>query len=256
MDYQKQQDFFAWEAQSRDTIDFKTVYVDMADDLMAGLLLSQLVYWHLPTKRGTSRMRISKEDNLWVAKTRMEWWIETRLKPRQVDRAGKILVKKGLVFTSLWRFAGSPTTHWRINWNAFLPLLERELEGQEKDYNLPELEFPTFTKEFQDLIGGLLNVPGVYSFSHLDGFILYVGRSVDLGRRITSSFKGRFLTYDRPVYIKYITTKTASDAVLLEMYFITTTKPPFNGAAKFANDSLTLTVNPIPDWSTPVLVTV
>jgi addiction module HigA family antidote len=140
MDYQSQQDFFAWEAASRDTIDFKTVYVDMADDLMAGLLLSQLVYWHLPTKHGTSKMRISKEGNLWVAKARTEWWAETRLKPRQVDRAAKILVKKGLVFTKKWRFNGSPTTHWRINWNAFLPSLKRESERWKKNCNSPKRE--------------------------------------------------------------------------------------------------------------------
>lgn len=139
MDYQSsQQDFFAWEVTSRDTIDFKTVYVDMADDLMAGLLLSQLVYWHLPKKDGTSRMRISKEGNLWVAKARTEWWAETRLKPRQVDRAAKILVKKGLVFTKRWRFNGSPTTHWRINWNAFLPSLKRESERWKKNCNSPK----------------------------------------------------------------------------------------------------------------------
>lgn len=140
MDYQEQQDFFAWEAQSRDTIDFKTVYVDMADDLMAGLLLSQLVYWHLPKKDGSSRMRVSKEGNLWVAKTRTEWWAETRLKPRQVDRASKILVKKGLVFTNLWKFAGSPTTHWRINWNAFLPSLKKEAERWKENCILPKRE--------------------------------------------------------------------------------------------------------------------
>ena len=40
-------DFLKWEQSSRDTVDFKTVYVDMVGDLLAGLMLSQIVFWHL-----------------------------------------------------------------------------------------------------------------------------------------------------------------------------------------------------------------
>jgi len=42
------EEFLAWERASRDTIDFKTAYVDVAGDLVSGLLLSQIIYWHLP----------------------------------------------------------------------------------------------------------------------------------------------------------------------------------------------------------------
>jgi len=43
-------EFLSWELTTRDTIDFKKIYVDIAGDLIAGLLLSQIIYWHLPSK--------------------------------------------------------------------------------------------------------------------------------------------------------------------------------------------------------------
>jgi len=62
--------FLLWETASRDTVDFKTIYVDMADDLVAGLLLSQIVYWYLPSKEGRSKLRVFKDGYYWIAKTR------------------------------------------------------------------------------------------------------------------------------------------------------------------------------------------
>ena len=40
--------FLEWERRSRDTIDVKRCYVDVAGGLVAGVLLSQVVYWFLP----------------------------------------------------------------------------------------------------------------------------------------------------------------------------------------------------------------
>jgi hypothetical protein len=54
--------FLAWEAASRDTIDFKKIYVDMADDLVAGLLLSQVVYWFLPDRNGNLKLRVRRRE--------------------------------------------------------------------------------------------------------------------------------------------------------------------------------------------------
>jgi len=108
-----------------------------------------------------------------------------------------------------------------------------------------------FTEEFLNVCMDLQGVPGVYAFQREDGTILYVGRSVDVGRRMTSSFN-RFVSYDRPVYSKYIVTQTASDAVLLEAFFISTLLPPMNRSDKYIG-GLTLTLQPIPDWSEPML---
>lgn len=113
--------FLSWEQASRDTIDFKRVYVDLANDLVAGLVLSQIVYWYLPDKRGQTKLRVSKDNYLWIAKQRSEWWDEIRVGPRQLDRAIKILEKADLIETKVHRFDGSPMKHIRLKWETFLP---------------------------------------------------------------------------------------------------------------------------------------
>ena len=86
-------DFLTWEKASKDTIDFKKVYVDVSGDLIAGLLLSQIIYWHLPSKDGKSKLRVHKKDKTWLAKQRSDWWDEIRITPKQYDRAiGKVLL--------------------------------------------------------------------------------------------------------------------------------------------------------------------
>lgn len=108
------QEFLAWEAASHDAIDFKTIYVDMAGDLVAGLLLSQLVYWHLPNKHGKGKLRITKGGQLWLAKRHQDWYEEVRITVGQAKRAIGILVTKGIIETDVFRFNGSPTVHLRI----------------------------------------------------------------------------------------------------------------------------------------------
>lgn len=130
-------EFLRWEAATRDTIDFKTIYVDMAEDLHAGLLLSQIVYWHLGDK-----LRVEKNGKLWIAKAHAAWWSEVRLTAMQARRALEILKRKGLIEVSIRRFDGSPTTHIRINppvflnrWNCCLEQMEL---FQRTDGNVPE----------------------------------------------------------------------------------------------------------------------
>lgn len=121
--------FIYWEMASHDTIDFKKVYVDMADDLIGGLLLSQIVYWHLPSKEtGKSKMRVEKEGEFWIAKGREDWHEEIRISAKQYDRAIKILEKKDLVVVKTFKFDGNPMKHVRLNWSHFLAFLEYQLE--------------------------------------------------------------------------------------------------------------------------------
>jgi hypothetical protein len=106
--------FLQWERASRDTIDFKKIYVDIAGDLVAGLALSQIIYWYLPSKDGVTRLRVEKVGKMWIAKRRAEWWDECRLTPKQVDRALDILRDLGLIETEMHRFDGLRTTHLRL----------------------------------------------------------------------------------------------------------------------------------------------
>jgi len=116
-------EFLAFEKASRDTIDVKRVYIDMAGDLAAGVLLSQIVYWHLPDESGKPKLRVFNEEHLWLAKRREDWWDECRLTPRQFDTAIARLADMGIVETKVLRFNGSPTKHVRIEWDKFLQLL-------------------------------------------------------------------------------------------------------------------------------------
>jgi hypothetical protein len=115
--------FLLWEQASRDAIMVKRVYIDMAGDVIAGLMLSQIIYWHLPNDQGQSRLRVYKDDCYWLAKGYGDWWDECRLTVDQARRALKILQDKGLVVTVLKHFNGVPTVHIRIDQEKFLEAL-------------------------------------------------------------------------------------------------------------------------------------
>ena len=72
------EEFLYWEEKSKDTIDFKVIYVDVADDLIAGLLLSQIIYWNLPSKKGQSKIR-EINGRRQLVKQRGDWYSEIRI---------------------------------------------------------------------------------------------------------------------------------------------------------------------------------
>lgn len=121
--------FLLWEATSRDTIDFKKAYVDIANDLIAGLLLSQVIYWYLPDKHGQTKLRVEKEGYLWIAKGRDDWHTEIRISAKQFDRASTILVKKGILIKDYFMFGGFRTIHIRLDYDRFMKLWQEQLES-------------------------------------------------------------------------------------------------------------------------------
>ena len=88
-------------------------YIDITGDLIAGTLLSQILYWFSKTKDGKSRVRVFKEGKYWLAKGREEWFAEIRISPKQYDSAISKLKKAGFVETKIFKFRGVPTTHVR-----------------------------------------------------------------------------------------------------------------------------------------------
>lgn len=132
-------EFLAWEKTTTDTVDFKRIYVDMAGDLVAGLMLSQLVYWYLlPNRKGESKLRVHRDGHWWVAKQRDDWWDEIRLSPKRVDRAIKILVNAGLVVKKNSMFNGKRTAFLRIDWETFRIAWRDNLPGVEPGTQLDE----------------------------------------------------------------------------------------------------------------------
>ena len=137
------QEFLAWEQASRDTIDVKRCYVDLAqDDLIAGILLSQIVFWHLAAKNGAAdKLMVEKDGEKWLATGRADWWDECRITPKQYDRAAAILEGIGVIKTITMRFGGSPTKHIRVCWEAFLhdlALITMRVQGAASDTPQPD----------------------------------------------------------------------------------------------------------------------
>jgi len=117
------QEFINHEKASQDIVKVKCVYIDMAGDLTSGVLLSQIVYWHLPDSKGNpTKLRVEKQGELWLAKKREDWWDECRLTPRQFDYSISKLEDKELVKSKLFKFDGVPVKHVRIFWEQFLPV--------------------------------------------------------------------------------------------------------------------------------------
>jgi hypothetical protein len=142
------QEFLTFTREERQRVDFKMVYVDMTGDLISGLLLSQIVYWHSPDERGRIRLRVQHEGQYWLAKARHEWWDELRLSPKQVDRALSILEKAGIIEKRLFKFDGSPTVHVRIIPESFLAAWHKTVSGPRMNPYAPEPEadFPQKVK--------------------------------------------------------------------------------------------------------------
>ena len=134
--------FLKWEQLSRDSIDVKRMYLDIAGDLVAGVLLSQIIYWYLPDKEGRTKLRVRKDGRLWLAKGRNDWWDECRITAKQYDRAIGLLEEKGLVEKRLYKFNGAPTTHISLKTDALMSHIQSILpKGEIPFYPFGEIHF-------------------------------------------------------------------------------------------------------------------
>lgn len=119
------QRFLNWEKASRDTIDVKRIYIDMAEDLISGLMLSQIVYWFLPNAYGASKLRVHKNGEDWIAKTYADWFQECRITKKQATACIQHLENLELIVTDIFHFGGKRATHIRINSEVFMEKFSR-----------------------------------------------------------------------------------------------------------------------------------
>jgi hypothetical protein len=95
--------FVAWDLASRDTITVQRLYIDLAGDLVAGVLLSALIDWYLPeSPQGGIRLQnagtgVYDHGRWWLMTSRDQWWDECRITPEQFDAACDLLCTKGFV---------------------------------------------------------------------------------------------------------------------------------------------------------------
>ncbi|MEW6400443.1 MAG: hypothetical protein AB1649_01515 [Chloroflexota bacterium] len=117
--------YLQWEKATRDVLDVKRVYIDMAGDLVAGIVLSEILYWYQPNKNGESKLRVVKDGDYWIAIPRWEWWDRIRITPKQADRALSILKNdKQLIEAKRFRFNGEVAVHVKLKKAEFLAALE------------------------------------------------------------------------------------------------------------------------------------
>lgn len=139
------EEFIQYEKMSRDTIDVKRIYIDVAGDVVTGVLLSQIVFYYLPDNEGKTKLRVIHDNKLWIAKTREDWWEECRISPKQFDRSIKILEDKKIVTTKIMKFNGNPTKHIYLNLDVLINEIEKLNSAKNSEYakpNLPKGEKP------------------------------------------------------------------------------------------------------------------
>ncbi len=122
-------DFLAWEAVATDAFLVRGAYVDIAGSFKSGALLGRMVYYYLPSKNSSrNKLRVKRKGVLWIAKTRDDWRQEIHLTGKELDRALKQLIDRGLVVKKTFHFAGKPTLHVRLNTDTFLDMLDSRLQ--------------------------------------------------------------------------------------------------------------------------------
>ena len=112
--------FMASQTRMSRVVAYDPIYTDMAGDVLAGLVLSQICFWHRAnTETGKTKLRVAKDGRLWAAISVKEMQGYTHMTPSQITRCYNLLAKKNLILKKVWRFAGTPTTHISLNWPVF-----------------------------------------------------------------------------------------------------------------------------------------
>jgi len=206
MDEQKKQPdfstFLAWEKASRDTIDFKKIYVDMVGDLIAGLLLAQIIYWHLPDEHGNTKLRVRKNDKLYLVKSRKEWWDECRLSEQNYKTAIKKLKALGIVETEVHRFRNFPTTHIYLNQTMFMALHTKAVNVLENPVNA-DIEDPVpvdlTETETVDLTGTVMD-ESTGTLTESTPTETFRENSVQVGQSMPGPCALKLFSKDKPVF--------------------------------------------------------
>ena len=110
--------------------------------------------------------------------------------------------------------------------------------GPGLDYIAPMSEAPAAPLKgaalIKDEVTRLPDKPGVYRMMGEDGEVLYVGKARSLKKRVIQYAQGRFHTQriahmvDLTRSMEFVTTRTETDALLLEINLIKQLKPRFN----------------------------
>lgn len=114
--------YSSWEAATHDVLILRKAFVRMCGGhFRSSILLSQILYWHRPTKKNhESKLRVLFDGKMWIAKDHHEWTAETCLSQRDLVRCFQRLTDLGLIEVIIKRFNGTPMRHVRIVGSAFM----------------------------------------------------------------------------------------------------------------------------------------
>jgi hypothetical protein len=119
------EDVLEWHEQPVGSVRYHRLLVEMVGgDLIAGILLSRIVYWH-GSEDGWPRLQVKRDGHYWLTRSRDDWWEECCATARQADRGLRLLKDLGIIETRVWKLGRVPLTHIRIVWGTFLPLFEQ-----------------------------------------------------------------------------------------------------------------------------------
>lgn len=135
-----QQKLAAMFAANKDEVSVPKIYIDMTGAWETGAILDEILFWTLPKKNtGRTSLRVFRDQKLWLAVRRADWWDRKRLTERQADTAIGKLVTQGLIEKDVFLFDGKPTVHLRLIMSKFVALYAekmKEFADQEEDENL------------------------------------------------------------------------------------------------------------------------
>jgi hypothetical protein len=95
-------------------IEIRLDLVKVGGDVIVGILLSRIVFWHEPKGIRRSTRHVFRDGVLWIAKTQAEWMAECHISRKQYRRAITVLKKKGLVEVRVMKFDGVTMIHTRL----------------------------------------------------------------------------------------------------------------------------------------------
>ena len=98
---------------------YSRAYVAICGDVLAGIVLGQIVYWFERLEENEKwGVRNKGDGRVWLAKSNVEFTEEIGLSRKQLDRVFAILEENQFVETRLWRFNGAPVRHVWLNEEA------------------------------------------------------------------------------------------------------------------------------------------
>jgi hypothetical protein len=122
--------FLEWEASAPGT-DYKVAYSIVAGSVESGVLLSQILYWAMPSRTGRRKITIFRDNRYWIAKNKAGWMKEVGLSRKKFDAAIRLLLARELVEVATYHFKKVRCLHISLNYSKFLDLLEIALNEQD-----------------------------------------------------------------------------------------------------------------------------